>query len=51
MTWVVTTGTGNSATQASGTYTRDFSTTGSYDYYCSVHGTATSGMRGTVAVQ
>ena len=51
VTWVVSTGTGNSATQTTGTYTRDFSSAGSYTYYCSIHGTANSGMQGTVVVQ
>lgn len=50
VTWVVASGTGNSATQAAGTYTRDFSAAGSFDYYCTIHGTATTGMRGTVVV-
>lgn len=51
LTWVVTTGAGNSATQMTGTYTRDFAAAGSYVYYCTIHGTATSGMRGTIVVQ
>ncbi|HEY0970140.1 MAG TPA: plastocyanin/azurin family copper-binding protein [Gemmatimonadales bacterium] len=33
------------------TYQVNFPTPGSYQYFCSVHGTATSGMRGTVVVQ
>lgn len=28
-----------------------FSAAGTYSYYCSIHGTPTSGMRGTVIVQ
>jgi len=51
VTWVTNSGTGNSATQASGTYTRSFDTPGTYDYYCTIHGTATSGMHGSVVVQ
>lgn len=51
VTWVQSSGSGNSATQTTGIYTRDFSSAGSYSYYCSIHGTATSGMRGTVVVQ
>ncbi|HXV86114.1 MAG TPA: plastocyanin/azurin family copper-binding protein [Gemmatimonadales bacterium] len=51
VTWVNTSGTSNSATQASGTYTRNFSNAGTYDYFCTLHGTATSGMRGSIIVQ
>ena len=51
VTWVEQSGTGNSDTQSSGTYTRNFSTAGSYAYYCTIHGTATTGMRGSVVVQ
>jgi len=40
-----------SATQSSGTYQRTFDTAGTYEYYCTIHGTPTSGMRGTVTVQ
>lgn len=50
VTWVVA-GAPNSATQSSGTYTRNFTSPGSYAYYCSIHGSPTSGMRGTVVVQ
>jgi len=49
VTWVVTSGAGNSATQSSGTYSRTFDTTGTYDYYCSIHGQSV--MSGTVVVQ
>lgn len=38
----------HSATQSSGTYTRTFSTTGTFAYHCIVHGQA---MSGTVTVQ
>ncbi len=51
VTWVTTSGTGNSATQSTGTYSRNFSAAGAYDYYCTIHGTATTGMRGSVVVQ
>lgn len=51
VTWVTTSGTGNSATQSTGTYTRTFGTPGTYDYYCSIHGTATTGMHGSIVVQ
>lgn len=40
-----------STTQSSGTYQRNFDTAGTFDYYCSIHGTPTTGMRGTVTVQ
>ena len=33
------------------TYEVTFTAPGTYNYYCSVHGTPTSGMRGTVVVQ
>jgi len=51
VTWVNPSGTSDSPTQATGTYTRNFSGAGTYDYFCTVHGTATSGMRGSVVVQ
>lgn len=38
----------NSATQASGTFSRTFNTAGSFDYQCSIHGSA---MSGTIIVQ
>lgn len=37
-----------SATMASGTYTRTFTTAGSYNYHCTIHGAA---MSGTVSVK
>lgn len=39
-----------SATQSAGTYERMFDAAGTYDYYCTIHGTPTSGMRGSVTV-
>ncbi|HEX9581537.1 MAG TPA: plastocyanin/azurin family copper-binding protein [Gemmatimonadales bacterium] len=51
VTWVNPSGTSNSPTQSAGTYTRNFSAAGTNDYFCTIHGTATSGMRGTVVVQ
>lgn len=51
VTWVVTSGAGNSATQSSGSYTRTFDAPGSYDYYCSIHGAPGSGMHATIVVQ
>jgi plastocyanin len=32
-------------------YEHTFTTSGNYSYFCSVHGTASTGMRGTVVVQ
>lgn len=40
-------GNGSSPTKMSGTHTRSFGTTGTYAYYCEVHG---QGMSGTVVV-
>ena len=40
-----------SATQTSGTYTRNFAAAGSFAYYCTIHGTETTGMRGSITVQ
>ncbi|HWB40275.1 MAG TPA: plastocyanin/azurin family copper-binding protein [Gemmatimonadales bacterium] len=40
----------DSGTQGSGTYTRNFADVGDFPYHCTIHGTATSGMRGTVTV-
>jgi len=34
-----------------GTYSHVFATAGTYQYYCMIHGTPTSGMRGTIVVQ
>ena len=50
VTWVGPGAPAASATQTTGTYERTFDAAGSYDYYCTIHGTATSGMRGTVTV-
>ena len=40
----------SSGNQSSGTYQRTFTEAGSYPYHCTIHGTATSGMRGSVTV-
>lgn len=50
VTWVAGTPAA-SATQSNGTYTRNFAAAGTFEYYCTVHGTPTTGMRGTVTVQ
>jgi plastocyanin len=39
-----------SETQSSGTFERTFETAGTFAYHCTIHGTATSGMRGAVTV-
>lgn len=51
VTWVAAGGPAPSTTQTSGSYTRAFSAAGTYQYYCTVHGSPTSGMRGVVTVQ
>lgn len=33
------------------TYSHLFAAAGTYPYYCAIHGTPTSGMRGTIVVQ
>jgi plastocyanin len=40
----------NSGNFASGTFTYTFSVSGSYQYYCSIHGGPGSGMHGTITV-
>jgi plastocyanin len=44
-------GTGDIATFGSGTHTRLFNTPGTYGFHCTLHGSPTSGMRGTLTVQ
>lgn len=39
-----------SGDRSSGTYERTFAAEGTYPYHCTIHGTATSGMRGVVTV-
>ena len=39
-----------SGNRSSGTYQRTFADAGSFPYHCTIHGTATSGMRGSVTV-
>ena len=50
VTWVAG-GFTNSSTQTSGTHDVTFPSAGTFSYYCTVHGTPTTGMRGTVTVQ
>jgi plastocyanin len=50
VTWVGAGAPGPSPTQTTGTYQRTFDAAGTYDYYCTIHGTPTTGMRGTVTV-
>ena len=40
-----------SGAQSSGSFSSQFATAGTYGYHCSIHGTATSGMHGTITVQ
>lgn len=47
---IFTTGGIASPTQTTGTFTQPFTVAGTYTYYCNLHGTPTSGMRGTVVV-
>jgi plastocyanin len=39
-----------SGNRSDGTYTRTFATAGTFPYHCTIHGSATSGMRGSVTV-
>lgn len=41
----------DSGTQSSGSHEVIFGASGSYDYYCSIHGSPSSGMRGKVEVK
>lgn len=40
----------NQAVGGGGTFTHQFSTPGTYAYYCTIHGSPTTGMRGTIQV-
>lgn len=50
ITWV-SGGFSNAATRTSGTHQVTFPAAGTFTYYCDIHGTPTTGMRGTVTVQ
>jgi adhesin/invasin len=50
VTWV-SGGFANSSTQSTGTHQVTFPSAGTFSYYCTLHGTPTTGMRGTVTVQ
>jgi len=50
VTWV-SGGFTNSADMSSGTHQVTFPSAGTFQYYCSIHGTPTTGMRGSVTVQ
>ena len=39
-----------SGNKSDGTYQRTFPTAGTFPYHCTIHGSATSGMRGSVTV-
>ena len=41
---------GSEAFETGGTYTHRFTEPGTYAYYCSLHGTTTKGMVGTIVV-
>ncbi len=50
VTWV-SGGFTNSGDKSSGTHQVTFPSAGTFQYYCSIHGTPTTGMRGSVTVQ
>lgn len=50
VTWV-SGGFANASTRSTGTHAVTFGSAGTYLYYCSIHGSPTSGMRGRVTVQ
>ena len=43
-------GVGDITNWSSGSHTRVFATPGTYDFYCNIHGTPTTGMHGTLTV-
>jgi len=44
-------GTGDIANFGAGSHARLFTAPGSYDFYCTIHGSPTAGMHGTLTVQ
>jgi plastocyanin len=44
-------GDGDMGTFGAGSHTRMFNTPGAYDFYCTIHGSPTAGMHGTLTVQ
>ncbi len=40
----------NQTVNAGGTFARAFNSAGTFAYHCTIHGTPTSGMRGTIVV-
>jgi plastocyanin len=50
VTWV-SGGFTDSGNRSSGTYQAQFSTAGTYQYYCSIHGSPGAGMHGSITVQ
>ena len=44
-------GVAGSGIRSSGSFAKTFAAAGSYAYHCSIHGTATSGMRGSIIVK
>jgi plastocyanin len=36
---------------AAATFSHTFNSAGTFNYYCAIHGTPTSGMRGTIVVE
>ena len=50
LTWVAV-GVPGVEAQFTGAYERTFTIAGTFDYYCVIHGTPTTGMRGSVTVE
>lgn len=41
----------NASVAGGASFSHTFNTAGTYNYYCTIHGTPTSGMRGTIVVK